>query len=242
MSDRKHISNEVLILCGGKGTRLRSVVSDRPKPMAFVNNKPFIEILISFLNQQGFKKFILAAGYKGKIIKEYFTRKNFDSNIKVIIEKKPLGTGGAVRFAIPSIKNRNFICINGDTFIPLNYRHLLRFHIKNNSIATIVVSDKGKQKETGNIIAAPNGRIISFAEKTKIKNSYQNAGVYVFNKKIFKFIPSNKFISLEKDIFPSLIGKNFRIFKTKKPFLDIGTPNSYKNAEKILKILMADKK
>lgn len=231
----------VVILCGGLGKRLRKVVSDRPKPMADINGKPFLDIVIKHLISCGIRNIVLAAGYKSEKIEEYYKNKNWEVKIKKEIkiyvskEKKLLGTGGAVKNVEKYIKSNPFIVLNGDTFCKIDYRKLLNWHIKKGAVATVVVTKKRNSLDVGFIkMDEHNKKIIEFQEKQKenFDSKYVNVGIYVFNKTIFKLIPKNKKCSLEYDVFPKI--RNIFGYNTNKKFIDIGTPERYKLAKEWL--------
>ena len=131
---------DIVILCGGLGTRLRKVVSDVPKPLVDINGRPFLDILLSWINKNNhIGNVIIAAGYMGEKIKNKYRSHKFKYNLKTIIEDKPLGTGGAVRNALEHIKSKNFVVLNGDSFINESLDSIINFHNSENSTASIVI-------------------------------------------------------------------------------------------------------
>ena len=131
---------QAILLCGGMGTRLRSVVSDRPKPMADICGKPFLQYLLEMLRDKGITEVIFALGYMGEMIEEYFQDGSaFGLKIAYSYEEEPLGTGGAIRNALPKILEEEVLVLNADTYFPMDYQGLYHFHQENDgdfSLAT----------------------------------------------------------------------------------------------------------
>lgn len=228
---------DVVILCGGKGERLSGVVKDRPKPMADIAGKPFLDILIKHLNDCGFRRFILCAGYMGKIIKDYYAEKSGPFEITTILEDNPLGTGGAVKNAEPAVKSSPFLVANGDSFCAVDYRDLVKFHYEKKALYTVaVVKIKGIYDDGGLVSLDNRSRVSGFNEKTKSRGTgYVNAGVYLLDKTIFNAIKSGEKVSLEYDIFPALTRERFYGYAVEGKFTDIGTPGRYAQAQESLK-------
>lgn len=210
--------NQAIILCGGKGSRLRNLTKKIPKPLLNVNKKPFIEYQIENLARHGVKKIYLLCCYKYILFKKnYHNKKFYNSKVICINEKKPLGTGGGIKL-IKNKLDQTFIVMNGDTIFDINYLDLNARFNKKNFVGVATTNNKGNRF----------GKI----NKSKLRI---NAGIYIFNKKIFKFF-NKKIISLENDIFPKLekIKKIQSIFyeKEKYNFLDIGIPSDFKKSQK----------
>lgn len=227
---------DVVILCGGRGQRLQGVVKDRPKPMADIAGRPFLDILINNLSGCGFRRFILCAGYKGKIIKDYYAKRSGPFEIITILEDNPLGTGGAIKNAEPAVKSNPFLAANGDSFCAINYRDLVGFHYEKRALYTIaVVKVKGNQ-DGGLVSLDSQGRVSVFDEKTKSRRTgYVNAGIYLLDKMVFDAIKSGEKASLEYDIFPKLTRERFYGYSVEANLTDIGTPDRYAKAQEYLK-------
>lgn len=216
---------DVLILTGGKGTRLSPVVKDRPKTMVEINHSPLLVNHIDYLSGQGFSRFILCTGYKGNYIKHYF--ENYPSKHEIILshEKKPLGTGGAVWHAQTLIRSDPFIVLNGDSFCEVDYNHFLSYHYTKTADATIAVKEVNNRKDYGSIVFDNKHRITGFFEKDEESQTHcANAGVYCFSMHIINTMPQNKPFSLELNYFPSILKRKIFAYITEKPFFDIGTP------------------
>lgn len=227
---------DVVILCGGLGTRLRSVDSQNPKVMVKIDDRPFLDILVGYLKDEGFKRLILCTGYKADDVEKYFSKNSHGLTIEFSREKEPLGTGGAIKNAKSAIKSNPFVVLNGDSFCRADFQSLLKFHAVQNALATVVLSEVEDRRDFGTITLDSLGRIENYQEKqSKTSSKYVNAGIYCLNQEIFSFMPVEKIFSIERDLFPKLIGKSFFGFKGNQKFLDIGTPERYEQAKKDLK-------
>ena len=221
---------DLVILAGGKGSRIKSLIKDRPKPMAIFNNKPFLEYIIQFYSKYVFKNIFILTGYKSKNIYKKFKDKKYNfTNIKCLRENRPLGTAGALNL-LKRKKTNDFILINGDTFVNVDLNKLIKSCNKNSFGSLTLIENKSYKSNQKLTTLNIKGNKLIYQRKTRL----MNAGVYFFKKKFLKFI-QNKNLSLENDVLPKLI-KNGKIsgIKTKKFFIDIGTPKNFKNAKKNL--------
>src|SRR3989338_4143642 len=132
-------SIDVLILCGGLGTRLRSVIGESPKPMAEFDHEPFLNVLLKDLREQRFQRIILCAGYKGDVIEEYYRGHDLGLEIIVSQELSPLGTGGAIQNVRHLIQSKTFLVLNGDSFCHLDYAEFLKFHDQKKAVASMEI-------------------------------------------------------------------------------------------------------
>jgi len=234
--DLKHI--DVVILCGGFGKRLKSIISDRPKPMAEIEGKPFIQFLIECFSNFGIERFILCTGYKDNIIRQYFQDRYGDKEILISKEDKPLGTGGSLRHAIHLIENNPFFVINGDSFCKLNIYDFYKFHVLKKALVSIALVKVKNTEKFGYVNVDTLGSITKFDEKNgSIQEGLINAGIYLMNRDIFSYLKEYPNIfSLEHDLFPGLINKGLFGMKSDcQYFMDIGTPESFFRAQKLLK-------
>ena len=223
------VNVDVVILCGGLGSRLRTLFPNTPKALASINDAPFLDKLMTIINKQGFEKFILCVGHlKQQIIDHYSNTTNFD--VSYSLETEQLGTGGAIKNALPLIKNKFFIAMNGDSFCNVSLKSLIEFHHKNNADVSVVISPADIERDdVGQININKMNRITSFKEKANnLDLRHVNSGIYVINKSVLAEFSGNIF-SLERDFFPFLIqAKKIYGFKTNNPVYDIGTPDRYK--------------
>ena len=234
---------QALILAGGLGTRLRGIVTNIPKVMVDIEGRPFLEYLVLQLKNYSFNDIILYTGYLNVRIENYFGNgNNLGVNIIYSEETEPLGTGGAIKFAENLIAEGDFIVMNGDSFFDMDLDKLISYHFNKRALATMALVEVRGAKRFGSVKIDKNGMIKSFIEKEKKANSNLiNGGIYVLNKEIFKYIPKNKLVSLEKEIFPKLVNSNrFYGISFKNYFIDIGVPEDYKkmqeNPECLLKL------
>ncbi len=217
-----------LILAGGEGKRLRSVINDVPKPMAPINEKPFLEYLILQLKKQNIKDIIFSIGYKGSIIRSYFQDGgNWDINIEYSEEDNPLGTGGALRKAGELIADEQFIVMNGDSFFDIEFKQLISFHEDKQAVATIGLAYVETIERYGQVGIGNDGEITKFVEKgNSVSSGYINGGIYILTSELINKIPFGQ-VSLETEVFPNLRNKGLFGVKFKSFFVDIGKPEEY---------------
>lgn len=224
----------VVILCGGLGKRLRPAVSDRPKVLAEIKDKTFLDILIDNLLEQGFKNIILCIGYLKEQIKDHF---NYDKDYNIIFseEYESLGTGGALKNARSLIKSDPFIVMNGDSICDLNFKDFLDYHVNKRAIMSMVLTCSQNTGDYGNVVLGESNRIVSFKEKIDKKGECLiNAGVYLMQKDIFSYMPEDDKFSLEYDLFPKIVDEKCYGFITGSELIDIGTPERYEKAINII--------
>ena len=178
---------KALILCVGLGTRLRRVIDDRPKPMASVAGKPFLEYLIWQLKRYGFRDIVLCIGYLGDQVRAYFgDGSDWDVHISYSHEPEPLGTGGAVKLAEALIREDNFLVMNGDSFLDIDLNGLVNYHFEKRALATMALVEVENPARYGAVEINERGEIKNFVEKgMSSRSKLINGGIYVFNGKIF---------------------------------------------------------
>lgn len=230
---------QAIILAGGLGTRLRSVVNDRPKPMALINDKPFLEYLLRELKKNNITRIIFAVGYKGSMVEEYF-RDGRDFGIEIVYsyEEGQLGTAGAIKNARNFITEDEFFVLNGDTFYIIDYSRLKEVNESGNNMMSLVVREVNDISRYGRALVK-NQRLITFNEKTNnCEKGTINGGIYYMNKEIFKFI-GDGFVSLENEVIPYLLENNINVggIVNDGYFIDIGVPEDYyRFAQDIVKL------
>ncbi len=229
---------QAVILAGGFGTRLSHVVKDVPKPMAPIKNVPFLEYIIKTLKQQGFDRFVFLTGYKSEIIENHF--KNLENAI-FIKEEKALGTGGAILNACDKLQDEFFV-INGDTFFDIDYSLITDFAKNKDNSCTIALRYSNNVYRYGLVEIDQNYKINSFIEKGNLPENkidgFINGGIYYIKKSCLKsyFVDfKGDFISLENDIFPTLLKEN-KMFGLPLGgcFIDIGVPDDYYRAQNLI--------
>ncbi len=224
---------QAVILAGGLGTRLRSIVSDKPKPMVEIKGKPFLEYQIEFLRHHQICDFVLCVGYLHNVIQEYFRDgAPWGVRIKYAVEEELLGTAGAVKNAEKHLQER-FVLLNGDSFFDFDLSAMLKFHSSRrsedrSSAGCIALTEVDDLRSYGAITIDGSGRILNFEEKSSGSTAAKhiNAGVYVLEKEVMNLIPPMQKVSLEQETFPALLqnGKALSGFATRGFFVDIGTP------------------
>ena len=227
---RSNVSMQGVILAGGFGTRLQSIVNDVPKPMAQVNGIPFLEILLNKLNSQKFNKIVLAVGYKSEVIVAYFGNKYKNIELIYSYEVEPLGTGGAVRKAVESLTDDYVYIFNGDTYF--DFKYSLMKTSKDGIIACKYLDDNSRY---GSVVIEDN-RIVEFKEKEDSSCGYINGGVYLLNKKTLMSKKNIEKFSLENDYFKEMIDDIWlEAITFDSYFIDIGIPSDYAKIQEDLK-------
>jgi D-glycero-alpha-D-manno-heptose 1-phosphate guanylyltransferase len=230
-----------LILAGGLGERLRSAYSAGPKSLAPVGRRPFLDYLLGWLRGEGVQEIILCVGYKRSLIQRYVgSGRKWGLRVRYSIEKRLLGTAGAVKKGGEMLDGTSMFVINGDTFLDVNLREMNTFHRARKGWATLAVARVADAGRFGTLRLDAHGRVTTFLEKRvsgtndacACPNWNINGGVYLFEKKLLKSIPTHGQVSLEKEVFPRLLLKKVLFgFVTDGYFLDIGVPNDFRRAQ-----------
>ena len=226
---------QAIILAGGAGTRLKSLIKDVPKPMADISGRPFLCYLLDYLSVQNINKILLSVRYKHEVITDYFGIRYKDMDIEYVIDDKPLGTGGAIKKALGLTSGDEAVILNGDTFFNLDLGKMLGFHRAENSILTIAVKPMYNFERYGSVVIKDK-RAIGFEEKSFKHFGYINGGIYIVNKAL------SKFFDHDKDVFSFEIDLLYKKIKDINPcafisddyFIDIGIPDDYKKAQREL--------
>lgn len=233
---------KVFILAGGAGTRLRSVISDRPKSMAPVHSLPFLSYQLAEMKRQGFYEFVLCVGYKHQSITEYYgDGELFELSINHSIERNPLGTAGAILHAACFITDESFMVINGDSLIEADFNAMAAHHEVLHSenpclIGTILTTYVHDASNLGILELSPCGMVNNFREKVP-ESGWINAGVYILDPSILSLIPMGK-VSIEHEIFPAIVKSRYELssFPTQGELIDIGTPWGYRRFQEVTKV------
>ena len=222
-----------IILAGGFGTRLQSVIQDVPKPMAPVCGEPFLNYQLKYLSHYGIKHIVFSVGYLHDKIISYYQNQYEGLTIDYVIEKEPMGTGGGIRMALESCNEEHVLVLNGDSFFDVNLHHYAKtFNLLNatHGLATRSVDDAARY----GTIETENMRIISFREKSGIHEPGSiNGGVYLLNKQHYiNHTPVGQNFSIEKDFFEKQLHACFIAgIEYKSYFIDIGIPEDYQKAQ-----------
>ena len=222
---------DTVILAGGLGTRLNSLLKEKPKCMALINGKPFIDILIDNCIKQGLKRFIICVGHYKEQVIQYLSNRN-DCDIVFSKEHEPLGTGGALKKAQSLINSNIYIVLNGDSFIEINIHEYVQWFQLNENNISMVITKINNSKRYGHVNFDKKGFITSFKEKNNLSFANTiNAGVYLFKRDGINFSKYGDKFLLETDFFPTLIDQGIKIYYCKGNFIDIGTVKSYQKAQ-----------
>ena len=230
---------ESIVLAGGQGTRLRAIVPDLPKPMADIAGRPFLWWLMTRLKQQGVGRVILSVGYKSETIQDYFGTAFDGMEISYAVEKEPLGTGGAMKYALEKARVPQVIVLNGDTYADVSLQGLLcRFDSANTDLAVAVTYLNDSARYGSLVIEEKTNTITGFSEKQGPAAGYINAGVYCLRRDIFaKYSAPAKF-SFERDFLPKQLGVIRPLaLKGVRAFIDIGVPEDYALAQTLIPAL-----
>ena len=225
--------HEAIILAGGKGTRLRSVVNDVPKPMAKIQGKPFLEILIETFYSKGIDHFVLSVGYLSDIIVNHFTDKYSDIRISFSVEDEALGTGGATRLAMAKLEGEQVLVLNGDSLFDVDLNEIDQFaSLDTPIIFGRIVDDVSRYGH----FTYDGHQIKKYAEKEGHGHGCVNGGVYVFNKNLFNNFTLHHKFSIETDFFSKIPDeRTANLIISDGYFIDIGIPESYSRAQEELK-------
>ena len=222
-----------VILAGGMGTRLRQVISDRPKVMAEIKGKPFIAYLLDQLVEANIERVIISTGYMGSLIEESIGFSYKGLQVDYSREETPLGTAGALKLAEKIVDAEYCLVMNGDSYTEFEAISLFMSCKQKNANITILVKTVDDTTHFGTIQMNEQNVINKFMEKKLRKGTgLINAGVYIMKTSVLQKIPDKAPCSLEYDFIPAMIGKNIYGYVADGKFIDIGTPESYSHAEK----------
>jgi NDP-sugar pyrophosphorylase family protein len=236
MLDGGVTDTKAVLLVGGLGTRLRTLVPSTPKPLAPVGDRPFLELLVRQLQGQEIRRLVMCTGYLADQIEgEFGDGRNRGVTIEYSKETQPLGTAGAVKLAQTYLKSvPEFLVMNGDSFLELDLSQLIRFHRTHGGLATMAVVSVENAGRYGTVHADSTNRVTEFCEKTGNDSpGLINAGIYVFSRALLERIPAGP-ASLEKDVFPKILDQGVYAAEQCGVFIDIGTPVDYARAQHLL--------
>lgn len=223
---------DIIILAGGRGTRLKSVVSDVPKPMAIVNGKPFLYYLFNQVKNSHVDKTVISLGFMSEKIIDYINLENIFC--KYTVEEIPLLTGGAIRLALEETNQEDILILNGDTYFDLDLVAFYEFHKENNNDISIAVKEMFNFERYGSIQIGNNNSITAFNEKVFKKKGFINTGYIYIKNHVIKNFQVNQPFSFENDLLNVSIDKfKMAAFIGDGTFIDIGIPEDYYLANKI---------
>jgi NDP-sugar pyrophosphorylase family protein len=219
------------ILAGGKGTRLRGVVSDRPKVLADVAGRPFITYLLDQLADAGVREVVLCTGYMAETLPAALGDEYRGMRLTYSAEESPLDTGGAIKLAAAHLKSNPFLVLNGDSYCVTDLAAFHASHVANGQPASIVLTEVPDVSRFGRVLLDKDDRVTRFDEKgAATGRGWINAGIYLFRQDFLNQIPSGR-VSLERTIFPASTGRMHGYRNPIGAFIDIGTEESYRAAE-----------
>ena len=223
-----------IILAGGFGTRLQSVVNDLPKPMAPINGEPFLNYQLNYLKHYGIKNVILSVGYLAEKIKAYYGSNFNGLEIDYVVEENPMGTGGGIRLALEKCTESLSFVLNGDSFFDVDLIKFYDLHIQNRSQISLALRKVNNSARYGTIEKTKENIISSFKEKSGIDHEgIINGGVYLLDKNLYlQKTPSATNFSIEKDFFEKQLSNSLISgFEFEGYFIDIGIPEDYLKAQ-----------
>ena len=226
---------QAVVLVGGEGTRLRPLTNDTPKPVLPLAGRPILSYVLDWLSEQGVEQAVLACGYRSELVRAALGRGG-DGQPELVYVEEPeaRGTAGAIKYAQDRLEDR-FLALNGDVLMDLDLRSLIQAHERHSARATIALCPVDDPSEYGLVRRADDGEILGFVEKPEpgeIDTDEVNAGAYVLERSIFDEVPADREVSIERDVFPSLVGHGLYGVRLEGYWLDIGTLERYRQAEK----------
>jgi NDP-sugar pyrophosphorylase family protein len=227
-----------VILAGGLGTRLRSMVNDRPKVMAMVAGRPFGEWVVMALQAAGIRHLIFCTGYLGEMVQDHFQDgTTWGMRIDYSHEKVLLGTGGALRQCLSLVRSDPVLVINGDSYCQVNVPEFLQWHSAMPRAGSMVVVKTDNPEGFGSVEMASNDVVVGFKETALgLDVFWINAGMYLLSQKMLGSIPPNQPISLEREVLPLWVSRGLWGFPSLGAFVDMGTPQGLGEAEDIFTV------
>jgi mannose-1-phosphate guanylyltransferase len=227
---------QAIVLVGGEGTRLRPLTSDVPKPAVTLVDRPFLAYAIEWLAAHGVSEVVLACGFLPEVLRKALGDEEGRSGVAItyVAEPEPLGTAGAIRFAAAALGERleeRFLALNGDVLADLDLSALVRAHRERGARATIGLHPVEDSSAYGLVRCDEEGRVLEFLEKTGEATPGEiNAGAYVLERSVLDLVPAGESVSIERDVFPRLVGDGLCGLLLEGYWMDIGTPERYLQA------------
>jgi len=223
---------KVVVMAGGKGTRISSINSEVPKPMIKIDGKPILEHQINFFKKNGIKNFVFVVGYLKDSIIDYFKDgKKFDVNIDYVIEDQPLDTAGSFFYLKEYIKNEDFILVNGDIIFDIDIDKIIKFHKEKKADVTLCTHPNSHPYDSSLIITDSNSRVVKWLNKEDERKFYHNrvnSGVHILNSKVLDLVSEPKKVNFDREILKAnLDSLNIYAYDTPEYIKDMGTPERY---------------
>jgi D-glycero-alpha-D-manno-heptose 1-phosphate guanylyltransferase len=224
-----------VILAGGLGTRLSSVLADRQKVLAEFGGRPFLAVLLDQLADLGMREVVLCTGHLGEQVQSALGRTHGPLHLVYSRETSPRGTAGALRAALPLLKSDTVLVMNGDSFCEADLKAFWAWHCAREADATLLLARVEDTRRYGRVRVDDDGFVLSFDEKDGTGGpGWINAGIYLVGRQLLLEIPPDRAVSLERTVFPEWIGRGLYGYRCDSRFLDIGTPEAYAAAERFL--------
>jgi mannose-1-phosphate guanylyltransferase len=223
-------------LVGGEGTRLRPLTSDVPKPALTLVDRPFLAYAIEWLAGHGVTEVVLACGFLPDVLRSALADEEESAGVRItyVAEPEPLGTAGAIRFAAEALGDRledRFFALNGDVLNDLDLSALVRAHEERGARATIALHPVEDSAAYGLVRCDGDGRVLEFREKTgEPVPGEVNAGAYILERSVLGLVPAGRAVSIEREVFPRLVGDGLNGLLLDGYWMDIGTPERYLQA------------
>ncbi len=231
-----------VILAGGLGSRLRPVLPHQPKVMAEFHGRPFLAYLLEQLVAAGILKAVLCTGYRAEEIRSRLGAAYGPLSLTYSHEDEPLGTGGALRLALPGLDSDPVLVLNGDSLIEADLPDYLAWFLGLPAAAALMLTRVEDTARFGRVEVAGDGSITNFREKGVPGPGWINAGVYLLKKAVLERLAPRRYLSLEGDLLPTLVGQGLYGHRVAGRFIDIGTPESYAGAAEFLRRLRPEAK
>lgn len=221
------------ILAGGFGTRLRSVVSDRPKVLAPVAGRPFLVYLLEQLASASVRSVLLLVGHGAALVRTTLGDRCAGVELRYSEEPSPLGTAGAVRWGLEALEAPTVLLLNGDSYCAVNLTGFFRFHRQHDSQVSLVLARAENTARYGRVAVGNRDQVVRFQEKGVEGPGWINAGIYLLARRLLEELPASQPLSLEQNLLPAwVVRPGVRGYCSPGRFLDIGTPESYASAER----------
>jgi NDP-sugar pyrophosphorylase family protein len=216
------------------------VVQDRPKVLAEVNGKPFLSHLLDLIGSAGIHRTVICAGYKSEQVVAEFGERFGRLALSYSVESSLLGTGGALRLALPLVRSDPVLVMNGDTYFDADLRRFHDWHFSTGAQNSILLAHRDDTSRYGRVQTDDAGALTRFHEKAQAAGpGWISAGIYLISHRLIQTIPVDQVVSLEQDIFPRWVGRGLYGLRSSGKFIDIGTPVSYRQAGVFMRGLSA---
>ncbi len=227
----------VAILAGGLGTRLRASIGERSKVIAEVNGRPFLAHLLDQIARFGFRDVVLCVGWQADAVEAALGARHGPLRLRYSREAAPLGTGGALRLALPLLDGPAAMVMNGDSYCDADFAAAWAWHRERRAAATLVLVEMADSSRYGRVEIDGNDAICRFMEKQEGSTAgWINAGIYLLERARIESIAADRALSFERDVLPGWVGAGLLGYRTQADFIDIGTPQSYSAASRFFEV------